>query len=165
MMKKILLGGSLLALAAAGPAEAASFVWGFGDGVNAASGTLTTTDSPTDPVTITGITGFYNGAAITALMPAGSFGNNNNRLYPNSATYLDVFGFTFLAAGIQQNIYYYNSAYRSFRDDQAGSFSLRAASGGVPEPSTWAMLLTGFLAIGGAMRTARRKQRLTISYG
>ena len=88
-----------------------------------------------------------------------------NPLLPVTVYTVLEFGFTFIAAGIQQNIYYYNSAYRSFRDDQAGSFSLRAASGGVPEPSTWAMLLTGFLAIGGAMRTARRKQRLTISYG
>lgn len=33
----------------------------------------------------------------------------------------------------------------------------------VPEPATWAMMLIGFGAVGGAMRS-RRKQRLTVSY-
>ncbi|HSQ95234.1 MAG TPA: PEPxxWA-CTERM sorting domain-containing protein [Croceibacterium sp.] len=34
----------------------------------------------------------------------------------------------------------------------------------VPEPSTWAMMLFGFGGIGFAMRTARRRQKLTVSY-
>ena len=33
----------------------------------------------------------------------------------------------------------------------------------VPEPSTWAMMLFGFGAVGGAMRTAKRKRKLTLS--
>ncbi len=35
--------------------------------------------------------------------------------------------------------------------------------GAVPEPATWAMLLLGFGAIGGAMR-ARRRQKVTVRY-
>lgn len=38
-------------------------------------------------------------------------------------------------------------------------------TGGVPEPSTWAMMLLGFGFVGGAMRAAKRKQELTTSYG
>lgn len=34
----------------------------------------------------------------------------------------------------------------------------------VPEPSTWAMLLLGFFAAGGALRSARRRQKLTVTY-
>ena len=34
----------------------------------------------------------------------------------------------------------------------------------VPEPDTWAMMLLGFLAVGGAIRHARRKQTLTVTY-
>lgn len=34
----------------------------------------------------------------------------------------------------------------------------------VPEPSTWAMMLFGFGAVGGAMRSAKRKRRLTLSH-
>lgn len=33
----------------------------------------------------------------------------------------------------------------------------------VPEPATWAMFLTGIAAIGGAMRTRRRKAKLAVS--
>ena len=34
----------------------------------------------------------------------------------------------------------------------------------VPEPSTWAMMLVGFGLIGGAMRSPRRRQKVTVSY-
>lgn len=34
----------------------------------------------------------------------------------------------------------------------------------VPEPSTWAMMLLGFGFIGGAMRSAKRRQKVTVSY-
>lgn len=33
----------------------------------------------------------------------------------------------------------------------------------VPEPSTWAMMLIGFGAVGGAMRAAKRKRKFTLS--
>ncbi len=36
--------------------------------------------------------------------------------------------------------------------------------GAVPEPSTWAMMLLGFFAVGGTMRSARRRQKLSLSY-
>jgi hypothetical protein len=34
----------------------------------------------------------------------------------------------------------------------------------VPEPSSWAMMLLGFGAVGGAMRSAKRRRKLTVSY-
>lgn len=37
-------------------------------------------------------------------------------------------------------------------------------NGAVPEPGTWAMMLLGFGFIGGAMRSAKRKQKVTVSY-
>ncbi len=37
-------------------------------------------------------------------------------------------------------------------------------TGAVPEPATWAMMLLGFGFVGGAMRSARRRQKLTVSY-
>lgn len=39
-----------------------------------------------------------------------------------------------------------------------------ASAPAVPEPTTWAMMLIGFGAVGGAMRSAKRKQKLTVSY-
>lgn len=34
----------------------------------------------------------------------------------------------------------------------------------VPEPSTWALMLLGFGFVGGAMRTTKRRQKVTVSY-
>jgi hypothetical protein len=34
----------------------------------------------------------------------------------------------------------------------------------VPEPATWAMMLVGFGLVGGAMRSAKRRQKLIVSY-
>jgi hypothetical protein len=37
-------------------------------------------------------------------------------------------------------------------------------TGAIPEPSTWAMLLLGFGFVGGAMRSAKRRQKIAVSY-
>lgn len=37
-------------------------------------------------------------------------------------------------------------------------------TGAVPEPTTWAVMLIGFGAVGGAMRSAKRRRKLTVSY-
>ena len=42
--------------------------------------------------------------------------------------------------------------------------SSRSVSGAVPEPATWAMMLLGFGFVGGAMRSAKRRQKVTVSY-
>ena len=39
-----------------------------------------------------------------------------------------------------------------------------AVNGAVPEPATWALLLMGFAALGGAMRSTRRRQKFNLSY-
>ncbi|NTZ43843.1 PEP-CTERM sorting domain-containing protein [Altererythrobacter sp. SALINAS58] len=55
-------------------------------------------------------------------------------------------------------------------DGTQGTYSLAlpVASGeitaAVPEPTTWAMMLLGFGFIGGAMRSAKRRQKVTVSY-
>lgn len=38
-----------------------------------------------------------------------------------------------------------------------------STTGAVPEPSTWGMMLLGFGFVGGAMRAAKRRQKLTLS--
>lgn len=37
-------------------------------------------------------------------------------------------------------------------------------SGAVPEPSTWLMLIVGFMGIGGAMRAQKRRENVTVRY-
>jgi hypothetical protein len=48
-----------------------------------------------------------------------------------------------------------------FRDDPGfvdlDSFSVTSAVAGVPEPASWALMLTGFLGLGAALRSARRR--------
>lgn len=39
-----------------------------------------------------------------------------------------------------------------------------AAPGAVPEPATWAMMLLGFGFVGSAMRSAKRRRKLVVSY-
>lgn len=57
------------------------------------------------------------------------------------------------------NFFEGNRAVGSVRGNFSGSF---AAIAGVPEPSTWALLILGFGATGGAMR--RRRPRARLSY-
>jgi hypothetical protein len=45
-----------------------------------------------------------------------------------------------------------------------GIFRYVQGAGAVPEPGTWAMMLLGFGLVGGAMRSARRKQKALVSY-
>lgn len=43
-------------------------------------------------------------------------------------------------------------------------FATAAVAPGVPEPSTWAMMLLGFGLVGGVMRSAKRRQKLRVSF-
>lgn len=42
-------------------------------------------------------------------------------------------------------------------------FTLLADSAGVPEPATWAMMILGFGAVGGAMRRTRRRAQVALT--
>lgn len=50
----------------------------------------------------------------------------------------------------------------AFRQDpsawEINDISLAGGAGGVPEPASWALMLTGFLGAGGAIRANRRRQ-------
>ncbi len=48
--------------------------------------------------------------------------------------------------------------------DAVGAISTRRVTGGVPEPSTWAMLLLGFGAVGALLRSSRRKARRLLAF-
>jgi hypothetical protein len=39
-----------------------------------------------------------------------------------------------------------------------------SSTGAVPEPATWAMMLLGFGFVGGAIRSSKRRQKVTASY-
>ena len=65
-----------------------------------------------------------------------------------------------LLSGLQSGTAYFNVHTNAF---PAGE--IRGFWSPVPEPATWAMMLLGFGVVGAAMRSARRRQKLTVSYG
>lgn len=44
------------------------------------------------------------------------------------------------------------------------AFGNRNQVAAVPEPATWAMMLIGFAFVGGAIRSTKRRQKMTVSY-
>lgn len=166
-MKKILC----LALAAvcASPASAAQYIFDFSASGQIGSGVLTTSDMTFDSrgytaQTITGISGTYNGSAITNLIN-GLFGSNN-LYYVTGPSFVDGSGLGFgTDAGNKVNLFFQDSipSYRVNTLNPFGSTFVSArsslAAGGVPEPETWALMLLG---IGAAGWSLRRRQPLTL---
>lgn len=75
----------------------------------------------------------------------------SGKAYDGGAGYLSVSGYPFTPT---------NSDY-DFRVMVDPSI---ASTPAVPEPATWAMMIGGFGMVGGAMRSARRKQKVSVSY-
>ncbi len=172
LVKTGLFGAAALALFAA-PASAADFMFdftgsGFFGGTLNGSGTLTT-DNVTfvnalngySAQTITGITGTFNGSAITGLA---SVTGSNNLFYLSGPFFVDGNGLGFTtASGVSANLFVTNDTAYRVNTQGAGLLtglvtarvSPVAITAAVPEPATWAMMLIGFGGIGVAMR--RRK--------
>lgn len=171
-----LVGAATLGLLMATPASAAQIAFdfagnGFFGGTLNSAGTLTTNDNSfTNPLNgytaqqITGITGTFNGSAITGL--SNVFGANN-LYYLTGPFFVDGNGLSFTtASNISANLFITNDT--SYRVNTQGAGLLTglvtakatvAATPAVPEPATWGMMLIGFGMIGSAMR---RKQRQTV---
>lgn len=151
------------ALAWCGAASAGSYDFTYsaaGPTPMTASGVLTTVAGGGDSQIITGISGLFNGDAITLLAPGSCCGGpNDNLLFPNDdappSEYLDLNGFAFSAGGQSFNIFFdeaFNYSVATPGSDFAsfdGTFTL---SPSVPEPMTWALMLLGIGALGAALR-------------
>jgi hypothetical protein len=155
-------------------AKADSFDWTYQgtmllSGVlSSGSGDLNTTDG-----VITGLSGTFNGLAITALLaPGTSFGNDNLIQIPPAPLYVTPNGFSFLdSAGDQINIYAALGTqcnypgpvcvpfnlYASISDDgnsDLGNFTLAPVMA-APEPATTTMLLPAIPFFGLFLRRKR----------
>jgi hypothetical protein len=77
-----------------------------------------------------------------------------------------VGGFNFLTGNQNSNGVFGNTTLNTGQNccDVATAFRTSLVNGAVPEPSTWAMMLLGFGFVGGAMRAAKRRQKLALSY-
>jgi hypothetical protein len=132
-----------------------------GDGI-ASAGILTTTTTSVDGAyQITGIQGLRNGVDISGLLAPGSFGANDNLLFP-AGPYVDVPGFSYQAGGLNYNVA--NAAAGCASESQyiesangycpGSTVGMNVVALSVPAPTGLALLGLGLLGVG---FSARRK--------
>jgi hypothetical protein len=149
------------------PSSALTWNWSYsGGGTIGGSGTFTTTDGPTEPFLITGITGTAEGNTITTLLPPRAFSNDNllntsqPQLTGNGVSWENGFGNRF-------NLFLFSEDggdYSLFGNvtGQAGGLTFSATPSliepaVVPEPSLLLSFITlGGLMLGGAVRRVRQ---------
>ena len=167
-----------LALAAA-PSQAATQAFSFNDNVDGifAFGDFTIADTANSDGTfdITNLSGEViddrSGTATTDAIsleipnfndpaPTNAFGfiyDNVAPLNVNGVLFMgnsgDIYNLWSTGGGAGELYTYGNGGLPAF--DAHGTLAV-----GVPEPATWAMMLTGFSALGGVLRAGRRKQAL-----
>ena len=136
---------------------------------------IITVDGPVFPSrgstaqTITGISGTFNGSAITGL--ASPFGANN-LFYANGPSFVDGSGLGFItAAGTSVNLFFQSSGAGSYRINTINPFTssfvaanASVVAAAVPEPSVWAVMVLGLGLVGAFMRSAARRRNLAVTY-
>jgi hypothetical protein len=164
-MRKAILGLAIaLTMTLPGAASAAVYTFSFTPsqqligGPVSGSGTFTTSDTSMQvggqtAFEILSISGTVNGFQILAPTNASGYGN----YFTTGASFLDGTGVTFFTAGSngQNKVTFFNQSsnglYRVNTFSPGASEFVNASStlvAGVPEPSTWAMMILGFASIG-----------------
>lgn len=175
-MKKsmLVIAASLLAIASSS-ANAATYIY---------VGSWTPSDGPqwgTNPLA-------YSGVGAAAFLFGGSASDyavstvDNNPLNIDNRAHYEMIGvgsrvfadsFFRGTEGVTryQDVYVYDekvdtvSAYVNDFGNTNVNYAFRVVAGAVPEPSTWALMLLGFGFVGGAIRSAKRQQKVTVSFG
>ena len=141
--------GALLSVSSA--RASVIYDWSFSDSTDSGSGTFTTgTVWTATGVAISGISGTVDGHAITGLS---SFAGADNKLY-SAAPHMSLGGISFATSVNTFNLENFGGVELiKFSTDPSGidtggvpiTFSIAQA---VPEPSTWAMMILGFMGVG-----------------
>ncbi len=160
-MRSILASLALLAFSIV-PASAHASTFGFtytGLGV-VGTGTFTTSNTAVNGYyTVTGLTGTQDGFRMTLLAPDTFAGNDN--LLSLTAPYLDVHGISFVAGGIDYNLYATATGVdrecalctaHPAIDGETIRFSVAPTVAPTPEPGSLALFGTGLLGAVGVVR-------------
>lgn len=172
-MKKLGLAIAAITMTvAASPASAATFLYSFTSAAFTGSGTFTTSDTANAngsfTITNTVGSGSLGGTAYTFSGPT-TYAGADNQLFANRpAQYLSFDGTSFaLSPTLSANIYF-STAAGAYRYLTTGgnvlaldSFTITRASGAVPEPATWLMMMLGFGMVGYGVR--RRTARIAFA--
>jgi len=161
-MNRLHLAAATAALAlGAVSAQATVYNFTFDDGVDLATGQLVTTGA-----LVTAISGTLDGFAITGLS---GWASADNTLVTPNAPYFDYAGLTFTAAnGIAYNVYTNGVGYMTNSVTDPGGYGVGALAltietlTAVPEPFTWALMISGFGLAGAALRWRRAQAASTV---
>lgn len=128
-----------------------------GFGLPANSATLTPASTP---ITANATNWSFLGSSSGACFAAGC-GNtgwiNSNYLLTDSGSYVLRLGVTNFSDSLFQSGL-------AFAGVTVAGVEIPTPTTPIPEPATWAMMLLGFGLVGGAMRSAKRRQNLSVSY-
>jgi hypothetical protein len=176
-MKLKMLGAALAAmLLGASSANAATYIVNFtGTGATTAQFNVTTADTlnAVNGYDILALSGNVNGDAVTGLLanPNQPGVTNNgvwlydNVLFPAADPFIDYYSFVgTLASGGTANLFVNNPAdYELMVSPPGGGYSLDShgvatLAVAVPEPASWAIMMTGLFGMGLALRSRRKSQ-------
>jgi hypothetical protein len=143
-----------LGISATVPAHAMTFDFSLksiGSPGDIASGTFTGTQTSSGVYLLTGVTGTFDGSAITGLT---GYANADNELFYPSQPFVDFNGISFLTASLGAINLFSNSGYFEVKSsvDSVGYYfngsQINLAVSATPLPPAWTMMLIGLAGFG-----------------